>query len=150
MSIYLSLQRGSSGAGLKSPAKKAQVVAIGKRQKALPRDDPDSTSSSEDEKDNHSPVEDPSIQPPAIKRRKAASKDDDDDDEGSPVRKAGAVSTKRRKTAGVKKSGSSKKLESVSVDLLPKAAYPPELGYSNDRKVVSECIMLYISASNHY
>ncbi len=172
MRNYLFLQRGpsSSEAELKSPATKKAKVATGKRQKAPPKDYYLYTSSSSDEKEasteetstvpyspliggqekeaavkDHKPapicVEKPSIQR-AIKRRKVDYIEDDDDDEGSPVRRAGALSTKQGKAAGVKKSESSKKQEPVV--LLPKAAYPPELGYSDGKKVASECINLCV------
>ncbi len=137
MHNYLFLQRGpsSSEAELKSPASKKAKVATGKRQKAPLKDDLD-TSSSADEKEastDHKPapicVEKPSIQR-AIKRRKVDYIEDDN----------GALPTKRVKVAVVKESESSKKQEPVV--LLPKAAYPPELGYSDGKKVASECINL--------
>ncbi len=135
MRNYLFLQRGpsSSEAELKSPAAKKAKVATGKRQKAPPKDDLD-TSSSADEKEASTDHK-PAIHR-AVKRRKVDYIEDDDDDQGSPVRRAGALSTKRGKAAGVKESESSKKQEPVV--LLPKAAYPPELGYSDGKKVVSE------------
>ncbi|XP_064403062.1 serine/threonine-protein kinase VRK1-like isoform X2 [Halichondria panicea] len=117
----------SSEAELKSPASKKAKVATGKRQKAPLKDDLD-TSSSADEKEastDHKPapicVEKPSIQR-AIKRRKVDYIEDDN----------GALPTKRVKVAVVKESESSKKQEPVV--LLPKAAYPPELGYFDGKK----------------